>query len=81
VAPVAKNGNGASEAVHNRAVLAALPDGALTYSLDGVLRTYNLHANCYITKPIDVDQFFKVLRSIESFWLSIVALPPSEAQS
>jgi chemotaxis family two-component system response regulator Rcp1 len=45
---------------------------------EDVLRTYNLHANCYITKPIDVDQFFKVLRSIESFWLSIVVLPPSE---
>ena len=44
VAPVAKNGNGASEAVHNRAVLAALPDGALTYSLDGECRSANAAA-------------------------------------
>lgn len=43
---------------------------------EDVLRTYNLHANCYITKPIQFDQFLKVVRSIEAFWLSIVVLPP-----
>jgi len=42
-----------------------------------ILRSYNLHANCYITKPVDLDQFVDVVRSIESFWLSIVRLPPS----
>ena len=42
---------------------------------EDVLRTYNLHCNCYITKPIDVKQFFKVVKSIEDFWLSIVVLP------
>jgi len=36
---------------------------------------YDLHANCYITKPVDLDQFTKVVRSIEEFWLSIVKLP------
>ena len=40
-----------------------------------VLRSYDLHANCYITKPIDFDQFMEVVRSIESFWMSIVVLP------
>jgi two-component system, chemotaxis family, response regulator Rcp1 len=47
---------------------------------EDVLRTYQLHANCYITKPIDLGQFLHVVRSIEDFWLSIVVLPPSEAR-
>jgi chemotaxis family two-component system response regulator Rcp1 len=41
-----------------------------------VLRSYDLNANCYITKPIDLDEFISVVRSIETFWLSIVRLPP-----
>lgn len=41
-----------------------------------VVRSYNLHANCYISKPIDLEQFITVVRSIEDFWLSIVKLPP-----
>ncbi len=45
---------------------------------EDVLRTYNLHANCYITKPLDLGQFLKVVRSIEDFWLTIVRLPPRE---
>ena len=47
---------------------------------EDVLRTYNLHANCYITKPIDLKQFMKVVKSIEDFWLSIVVLPPDGAK-
>ena len=42
-----------------------------------VLRSYDLNAACYITKPIDLDEFISVVRSIESFWLSIVRLPHS----
>lgn len=42
---------------------------------EDVLRSYNLHANCYITKPLDFKQFTKVVHSIESFWLTIVKLP------
>ena len=45
---------------------------------EDVLKTYDLHANCYITKPIDLNQFLHVVRSIEDFWLSIVVLPPKE---
>ena len=41
-----------------------------------VLRAYQLSANCYITKPVDFEQFLNVVRSIESFWLFIVTLPP-----
>jgi two-component system, chemotaxis family, response regulator Rcp1 len=42
---------------------------------EDIFRTYNLHANCYITKPVDFAQFIKVIRSIEEFWLTIVKLP------
>lgn len=41
-----------------------------------VLRAYQLSANCYITKPVDFEQFLNVVRSIESFWLFVVTLPP-----
>jgi len=40
-----------------------------------VLKSYNLHANCYINKPVDFDKFFKVIRQIEQFWLEMVILP------
>jgi two-component system, chemotaxis family, response regulator Rcp1 len=43
-----------------------------------ILQAYNLHANCYITKPLDLEQFLKVVRSIEDFWLKVVRLPPVE---
>jgi two-component system, chemotaxis family, response regulator Rcp1 len=43
---------------------------------EDILRAYNLNANCYISKPVDLDQFIKVVRSIEDFWLEIVCLPP-----
>jgi chemotaxis family two-component system response regulator Rcp1 len=42
---------------------------------EDVLSAYDLHANCYITKPVDLDQFVKVVQSIEDFWLTIVRLP------
>ena len=40
-----------------------------------VLKTYDLHANCYITKPVDLEQFIKVVQLIEDFWLTIARLP------
>lgn len=43
-----------------------------------ILRTYDLGANCYVTKPVDLDQFLHVVQSIESFWLTIVQLPPDQ---
>ena len=43
---------------------------------EDILKTYNLHANCFITKPIDLHQFIKVVQAIEEFWLTIVKLPP-----
>lgn len=47
---------------------------------EDVIKSYNLHCNCYITKPIDLNQFLSVVRSIEDFWLSIVVLPPNGAK-
>ena len=43
---------------------------------EDVVKSYNLHANAYITKPVDLDKFMQVVRSIESFWLTVVLLPP-----
>ena len=43
-----------------------------------IVKSYNLHANCFVTKPVDLHQFLEVIRSIEDFWLSIVWLPPPE---
>ncbi|OUL27156.1 response regulator [Nostoc sp. 106C] len=43
---------------------------------EDILKAYNLAANCYITKPVDFDQFVKIIRSIENFWFAIVKLPP-----
>src|SRR5271166_6621749 len=44
---------------------------------EDVVRTYNLHANAYVTKPVDLTQFLEVIRTIEAFWLAVVTLPPS----
>jgi chemotaxis family two-component system response regulator Rcp1 len=44
---------------------------------EDILRSYNLHCNCYITKPIDLHQFIRVVKAIEDFWLTIVKLPPA----
>lgn len=43
---------------------------------EDILKAYNLNANCYISKPVDFEQFLKVVRSIKEFWLTIVKLPP-----
>jgi len=58
--------------------LKRIPVVVLTISKaeEDILKSYNLHANCFITKPIDLDQFIKVVQTIEDFWLTIVKLPP-----
>ena len=57
--------------------LRMIPVVVLTTSMDeqDILRSYDLHANCYITKPVDFEQFISVVRAIEDFWLSVVKLP------
>jgi two-component system, chemotaxis family, response regulator Rcp1 len=44
---------------------------------EDILKAYDLHANCYITKPVDFEQFTRVVRTIEDFWLTVVKLPPN----
>jgi len=58
--------------------LMKIPVVVLTTSAaeEDVARAYSAHANCYITKPVDLDQFLRVAHSIESFWLTLVKLPP-----
>lgn len=59
--------------------LKSIPVVILTVSKaeEDVLKTYKLHANCYISKPIDLNQFSRVVKSIKEFWLTIVKLPPN----
>lgn len=56
-----------------------IPIVILTVSKDeeDILKGYDRHANCYIIKPVDLDQFMNIVKSIEDFWLTIVKLPPS----
>ncbi len=48
-----------------------------SHAEEDILRAYDLHANCYITKPVDFDQFMVVVQTIEDFWLTVVKLPPN----
>lgn len=58
--------------------LKRIPVVVLTTSDDekDILASYNLHANCYITKPVDLNRFVQIVKSIEGFWFQIVKLPP-----
>ncbi len=47
-----------------------------SHAEEDILKSYNLYANCYVTKPVDLNRFVHVVKSIEDFWLSIVKLPP-----
>ena len=45
---------------------------------EDVLKSYELHANCYVTKPVDLEKFIHVVQSIDRFWLTVVTLPPAK---
>ena len=72
-----KDGREVLEEIKESSALKSIPVVILTTSASDadILRSYRLHANCYITKPVDLDGFLKVVKSIDSFWLSIVRLP------
>jgi two-component system, chemotaxis family, response regulator Rcp1 len=59
-------------------LLKAIPVVILTTSQaeEDVIRAYNLNCNCYVTKPVDFEQFTRIVQAIEQFWLTIVTLPP-----
>lgn len=63
--------------IKSDAILRRTPVVVLTTSNAGVdvLKSYDLHANCFINKPIDFDQFFDIIHKIEEFWLGTVILP------
>jgi CheY-like chemotaxis protein len=65
------------EAVKADPALRVIPIVVLTSSAaeKDIARAYDLHANCYVSKPVDLDQFIHVVKSIEDFWFSIVKLP------
>jgi len=72
-----KDGREVLEELKQDPDLRTIPVVVLTTSRSeqDVLRSYKLHANCYITKPVDFTQFMDVVRSIEHFWLTVVTLP------
>jgi len=73
-----KDGREVLEEVKADPALRHIPVVVLTSSQaeQDILRAYDLHANCYVTKPVDLDQFITVVKSIEDFWFTIVKLPP-----
>jgi CheY-like chemotaxis protein len=77
-----KDGREVLAEIKNDDSLKRIPVIILTVSgaEEDILKTYNSHANAYITKPIDLEQFGKVVKSIEDFWLTIVKLPPDGAE-
>ncbi|MET0396488.1 MAG: response regulator [Longimicrobiaceae bacterium] len=73
-----KDGREVLTEIKEDASLRQIPVVVLTSSQaeEDIRRAYDLHANCYITKPVDLDQFINVVRSIEDFWFTVVKLPP-----
>ena len=73
-----KDGRQVLQEIKEDPELRRIPVAILTTSADeeDVIRTYNNHANCYITKPVDLDQFLAVVRGLRDFWFKIVKLSP-----
>jgi chemotaxis family two-component system response regulator Rcp1 len=74
-----KDGREVLEEIKTDEDLKRIPVVVLTTSKaeEDVLRTYNLHANCFVTKPVDLEKFIVVVKSIDVFWLTVVTLPPN----
>ncbi len=72
-----KDGREVLKEIKESPTLKTIPVVILTTSASeaDILRSYSLHANCFITKPLDLDGFLAVVKSIDSFWLSLVKLP------
>lgn len=73
-----KDGREVLAEIKNDDSLRRIPVVILTTSQaeQDIVKSYDLHANCYITKPVDFDQFISVVQSVEDFWLTMVKLPP-----
>ena len=75
-----KNGREVLQEIKEDPDLKRIPVVVLTISKNeqDILRSYDLHANCYITKPVDLEQFISVVKAVEDFWFTVVKLPPNE---
>ena len=75
-----KDGREVLAVIKKDSVLKHIPVVVLTTSEaeEDVLKSYELHANCYVTKPVDLEKFIHVVQSIDRFWLTVVTLPPTE---
>ncbi len=73
-----KDGREVLEEIKTDPELRRIPVVVLTTSTvdEDILRAYELHANCYVTKPVDFNQFMRIVRTLDDFWLSVVRLPP-----
>jgi CheY-like chemotaxis protein len=73
-----KNGREVLAEIKGDLELQIIPVVVLTTSAaeEDILRSYQLHANCYITKPVDFEQFTKIVKLISDFWFAAVRLPP-----
>jgi CheY-like chemotaxis protein len=73
-----KSGREVLEEIKSDEDLKRIPVVVLTTSDDesDILASYNLHANCYITKPVDLSRFITIVKNIKDFWFTIVKLPP-----
>ena len=74
-----KDGREVLQTIKADQALRRIPVVVLTTSSaeEDILRSYDLHVNCYITKPVDMERFIEVVRAIENFWFNIVQLPVS----
>ncbi len=72
-----KDGREVLEEIKGSQTLKSIPVVILTTSASGadIKQSYQFHANCYIAKPVDLEGFLRVVKSIDSFWLSVVKLP------
>lgn len=75
-----KNGREVLAEIKADESLKQIPVVVLTTSSaeEDVLKSYNLHANCYVVKPVEFNSFVKAVQSIQQFWFSVVTLPPSK---
>jgi two-component system, chemotaxis family, response regulator Rcp1 len=75
-----KDGREVLEIIKGDEHLKYIPVVVLTTSKaeEDVVKSYALHANCYVTKPVDLEKFIVVVKSIDRFWLTVVTLPPAQ---
>jgi len=75
-----KDGREVLADIKNDPTLKSIPVIILTTSdsESDILKTYNLHANCYLVKPVNIDRFFDLVRSLHGFWLSVVKYPTKQ---